>query len=129
MTLPVGNRMDYVGNGVASVFPYSFKIFAATDLAVTKRDTSDVETTLNYPADFSVTGVGISSGGSITLAAGALTTGYALTIRRVRPLSQTTDLRNQASFFAEDHESTFDHLVMIDQQQQEEINRSIKVPP
>jgi hypothetical protein len=73
--------------------------------------------------------VGSKNGGNVTLtdvggawqnaADGTLKTGYAITIRRVRPLSQTSDIRNQGGFFADVHEDTFDHLVMIDQQQQD----------
>jgi hypothetical protein len=44
------------------------------------------------------------------------------------PLSQSSDIRNQGGFFADVHEDTFDHLVMIDQQQQDEIDRSFKLP-
>jgi hypothetical protein len=121
------SRNDYVGNGATSTYSFNFKIFAETDLEVIKADTDGSETTLTWPTDFSVTGVGVSSGGSITLTAGSLTSGYALTIRRVRPLTQTTDLRNQSAFFPDTQEDTFDHLVMIDQQQQDGIDRSLKL--
>lgn len=121
------NRNDYVGNGAVSVYSYTFKIFAETDLLVTQRDTDDVETTLVLTTDYTVSGVGETSGGSITLVAGNLTTGYALTIRRVRPLTQETDIRNQGDFFANTHEDQFDDSIMIAQQQQNEIDRSLQL--
>jgi len=128
MTLGVNNRNDYVGNGAVDTYSYTFKIFAATDLEVTVRDDDDVETVLGYPADYTVTGAGIASGGTIVLTAGDLDDGFALTIRRVVSLVQSTDIRNQSSLFPEVIENEFDRLVMIDQQQQDEIARAVKVP-
>jgi len=130
------SRMDYTGNGAVDTYSYSYKIFANTDLLVTVRNTSDVETTLTLTTDYTVTGVGSSSGGNVVLVNSAqawldgdgdLLTGYVLTIRRVRPIKQLTDIRNQGAFYPETHEDTFDSLVMIDQQQQDELDRSMKL--
>lgn len=121
------SRNDYVGTGLVSVYPYTFKIFSATDLRVTTRDTADVETTLVYLTDYSVSGVGSTSGGDVTLNT-ALPSGYAMSIRRVRPVTQGTDIRNQGAFFPNIHEDAFDHQVMLVQQQQEELDRTIKLP-
>ena len=120
------HRMDYTGNGATSSYSYNFRIFSDTDLLVTKRDTSNIETTLVLNTDYTVSGAG-GSNGSITLTT-ALALNNHLTIRRVRPLTQGTDIRNQGDFYAEIHEDAFDHFVMIDQQQQEEIDRSIRLP-
>jgi hypothetical protein len=121
------NRVDYTGNGSTTVFSFNFRILAATDLVVTKADTDGVETELVLSTDYTVSGVGSYSGGSITLAS-ALTDGYALTIVRQVPITQETDLRNQGSFFAETHEDVFDRLTMVAQQLQEQIDRSAKLP-
>lgn len=121
-------RNDFTGTGTTSVYPYTFMIFAETDLLVTKRDTSDVETTLLLNVDYTVSGVDSHTGGTVTLTAGNLATDFTLTIRRVRPITQITDIRNQGDFFPEVHEDTFDHLIMVDQQQQDSINRSVKLP-
>lgn len=122
------SRVDYVGNGSTAEYAFTFLIFAATDLLVSVRNTSDVESTLVLNTDYTVDGVGDEDGGTITLTAGNLTSGYALTIRRVRPLTQETDIRNQGEFFPETHEDAFDHFIMVDQQQQDEIDRSLKLP-
>ena len=130
------SRMDYTGNGAVDTYSYSYKIFANTDLLVTVRNTSDVETTLTLTTDYTVTGVGSSSGGNVVLVNSAqswldgdgdLKSNYILTIRRVRPIKQLTDIRNQGAFYPEVHEDTFDSLVMIGQQQQDEIDRSMKL--
>lgn len=131
------NRNDYIGNGVAQNFAYQFYIFAKTDLLVTLRDPDDVETTLVVDTDYIVTDVGSAAGGNVILvqsgqewldAYGNLLADYKLTIRRVRPLKQETDLRNQGSFFAETHEAAYDHGIMIAQQQQDELTRAVKTP-
>nr|MBA2707479.1 hypothetical protein [Gemmatimonadaceae bacterium] len=122
------NRNNYIGNGATSVFSYGFRIFVNTDLLVTKRLISTgVETVLVLTTDYTVSGVGAAAGGNVTLVAGALAATYALSIRRVRTLTQSTDIRNQGTFYPEVHEDTFDKLVMIDQQQQDEIDRSVKM--
>lgn len=131
------NRMDYVGNGNVDTYAYSFRIFSNTDLRVSIRDTDNEETLLVLSTDYTVTGVGSTAGGNVVLvnsgqawldADGDLKSGYAITIRRVRPLTQATDIRNQGDGYRETLEDTFDHAIMIDQQQQDEIDRSMKLP-
>lgn len=122
------SRNNYVGNGATDEYDFSFLIFDEDDLLVSVRDTDDIETTLTLNTDYTVSGVSDPDGGTITLTAGNLESGHVLTIRRVRDLVQETDIRNQGEFFPETHEDAFDQLVMIDQQQQDEIDRSIKLP-
>lgn len=131
------NRNNYTGNGTTGTYSYTYKIFSQTDLLVTIRDTSDdSETTLTISTDYTVTGVGGTSGGTIVLVSGGqdwidgsgyLDTGYEISIRRVRPLTQTADIRNQGDFYPEVHEDVFDKLTMVDQQQQDELDRSLKL--
>jgi len=126
------NRNDYIGNGNTSTYNYGFKIFSENDLKVIKRDTADVETVLTLgragSGAYTVTGVGNANGGSIVLKGGNLPVNYHLTIKRKRALKQETDVRNQGAFYQEIHEDAFDHLVMIDQTQQDDIDRSFKLP-
>jgi hypothetical protein len=94
---------------------------------VTTADDLGIETELVLGDDYTVSGVGSYSGGSITLDT-ALTDGYAMTISRVLPFTQETDLRNQGAFYAETHEDVFDRMAMVNQQLQEQIDRSAKLP-
>ncbi len=129
MTIPVGGgRMDYTGNGNTDTYSYNFKIFNKNHLKVTKRDADDVETVLTVDTDYTVSGVGDAGGGSITLTAGNLTSGYHLTIREVVPIEQGTDLRNQGDEYREVQEDALDYSIKVSRQQQDEINRSFKLP-
>lgn len=123
------NRNDFIGDDVATVFPYTYRIFTKTDLLVTQRVVATtIETTLAVDADYTVAGVGDLTGGSITLLAGALPIGTVMTVRRVRPLTQLTDIKNGGDFFPEAHEDTFDHLVMLAQQLDNENDRAMRLP-
>lgn len=119
----------YTGNGVTSVFAYTFPIFANTDLRVIKRlIATGAETLLVLTTDYTVSGVGDSAGGNVTLVAGAMAATYKLIIRRARPLTQSKDIRNQGDFFPETHEDAFDHGVMLAQQLQDEADRCLQLP-
>lgn len=131
------SRVSYTGNGSVDTYSYTFKVFDEDDLLVTVRDTSDVQTTLTKTTDYTVTGVGATAGGTIVLVNSAqawldvdgdLKTGYVLVIRRKLQIKQETDIRNADSYYPEVIEDQFDSLVMIDQQQQDEIDRSVKLP-
>lgn len=132
----ITNRNTYTGNGAVDTYGYTFRIFDEDELLVIVRDTNDVETTLTISTDYTVSGVGSLSGGNVILVNssqnwldvdGDLKSGYILTIRRVLPLIQETDIRNQGEFYPEIHEDQFDKGIMIAQQQQDEIDRSMKL--
>lgn len=137
MTRPLGNRTDAVGNGTTPDYDYTFIIEDETHLLVTVRSPLGVESTLTLTTDYTVSGVGDVGGGRISLVDdgqlwldddGNLEDGWHITTRRKRPLTQETDIRNQGDFYPEAHEDQFDALVDIDQQQQDELDRSAKMP-
>lgn len=125
------NHNEYTGNGVTTSFPYTFRIFHANDLVVTKGYTNGVLQTLLLNTDYTVTGAGSYTGGSVVLKS-PLASGWVITIDRELPVVQETDLRNQGKFFAETHENAFDYLTMLIQQAIYKTTlldgRSIKVP-
>lgn len=122
------NRNDYTGTGSLDTYSFTFKITDENHLKVTERNLNGVESTLLINIDYSVSGVNSASGGTIVLLNGDLTADHHLTIRRVEILKQETDIRNSGDFYPEVHEDAFDHFIAIDQQQQDEISRSIKLP-
>lgn len=120
------------GNGVTTVFSFTFVINQASDLVVVKTATDGTETTLAEGTGTSNYSVSVSSypgAGSITYPATLgteLASGEKLTLKRVVDLDQETDLINQGAWKPEQVESALDYSRMIDLQQQEEIDSSIK---
>lgn len=111
----VVDHNDYTGNGVTTSFPYTFRIFKKTDLAVSIVDLSENITVLVLDTDYTVTNAGGYNGGSVVLTA-PLANGWQISIARELEPTQETDLRNQGKFFAEVHEDAFDKLTMLIQQ-------------
>lgn len=128
------NVNTYIGAGNASVYPFTFPVFTQTDIVVSVVDPTGLTTySLTLGLDFSVsgliTGASIANTGAITLinnsqawlTAGNLTSLWTLTIERIVPLSQSTSIRNEGSYFPETIENALDYLTMICQQLQEAI--------
>lgn len=111
----VVDHNDYTGNGVTTSFPYTFRIFKKTDLAVSVVDLSENITVLVLDADYTVTNAGGYNGGNVVLTT-PLANGWQISIARELEPTQETDLRNQGKFFAEVHEDAFDKLTMLIQQ-------------
>lgn len=117
----------YAGASQTGPFPVTFRFLENAHLQVVQANASDVETTLVLDTNYTVTGAGSESGGTLTLLV-ALPVGQTLTIIRDVPITQLTDYTQSDSFPAESHEDALDKLTMIAQQQQDDINRSIRVP-
>ncbi|WP_409247770.1 hypothetical protein [Enterobacter hormaechei] len=111
----VVDHNDYTGNGVTTSFPYTFRIFKKTDLAVSVIDLSENITVLVLDTDYTVTNAGGYNGGNVVLTT-PLANGWQISIARELEPTQETDLRNQGKFFAEVHEDAFDKLTMLIQQ-------------
>lgn len=111
----VVDHNDYTGNGVTTSFPYTFRIFKKTDLAVSVVDLDENITVLVLDTDYTVTNAGGYKGGNVVLTT-PLTNGWQISIARELEPTQETDLRNQGKFFAEVHEDAFDKLTMLIQQ-------------
>ena len=127
---------NLVGNGNTATYPFAFKVFTDADVVVKKLEVStSIETTLTLGAnnDYIVTlneDQNSNPGGSITLKSGGnnqnLASGFQLVITSaVEPL-QGTDLTNQGGFFPEVINDALDKAIVLHQQQQDELNRSIK---
>lgn len=111
----VVDHNDYTGNGVTTSFPYTFRIFKKTDLAVSVVDLDENITVLVLDTDYTVTNAGGYNDGNVVLTT-PLTNGWQISIARELEPTQETDLRNQGKFFAEVHEDAFDKLTMLIQQ-------------
>ena len=134
MTVPsVTNQNLYSGTSSTTIFAYAFPISDEDHLRVVIADTDDVETVLTITTYYTVSGVGDSSGnvtlGDLTAicSQATLPTGWSLSIRRVVPLKQSTDLLNQGAYDAEDIEEALDYVTEALQQLSNSIDRAPQV--
>jgi hypothetical protein len=123
------NKVLYAGSGL-TVYPYTFKIFSASDLVVIRRGLDGGETTLTLTTDYTVSGVGSDSGGNVTLAgvqaASPPASGEKLLIKRVIPLIQSTEWQDNDEFPAATINNAVDRLTCLAQQLQEQLDRAAK---
>jgi len=94
-------RANYTGNGVATVFAFPFKIFAATDLRVLVSGTD------TDPSGYTVTSAGADGGGSVSFTVPPAS-GVPILLLSDVPYTQPTDFRNQGVFYASRHETAYD---------------------
>jgi hypothetical protein len=120
-------RQDYIGNGVTTVFPYTFRLIDASHMRVILRGTDGVEVEQTLDVDFTLSGVGSPSGGSVTMTT-APANEVAVALLRQVPGTQLTDLRNQSAYYPETIEDAFDLSAMRHLQQQDAIERSLRLP-
>lgn len=122
-------RIQYTGNDVATSFSFPYKFLQTSDLTVVFTNTAGSDATLVEDTDYTVTGAGDESGGSITypVSGDPLATGEYLTIYRQVPYTQEADLSNQGAYFLETIEDTVDKLEMQIQQVKEITDRCPKL--
>jgi len=120
-------KVSYSGNGSTTVFSVPFYFLANSQLLVVLRSTLGTETTQVLNTNYTVTGAGALTGGSITMVV-APASGTTLTISRNVPLTQETDLLPNDRLPAESIETALDKLTMIAQQDDELLDRSLKYP-
>lgn len=119
----------FTGNGVTTAFPFSFKVFAATDVTATRADTLGAETGLVLNIDFTVAlnaDQDAAPGGTVTLSA-PLSTGYRLVVSSAVPNLQPTDITNNGGFYPRVIEDALDRHVAQVQQIDEKVGRALKV--
>ena len=120
-------KNSYAGDGSNAVFAYTFKVFDEDDLTVILRtDATGTETVQTITTNYTVSGVGDAGGGNVTFVT-APASGVTVVIRRSAAITQTTDYTPNDPFPAEEHENALDKLTFIAQQQQEELDRAIKL--
>jgi hypothetical protein len=135
MTLPATTRRagPFPGNGATTAFPFTFKVFAASDIAVTLMASDGTETELVLDSDYSVTlnaDQETSPGGTINypLAGDELAADELLTAVGDLDYEQPTDLPSGGNFRAGTVEDALDRQVMLIQQVRESDERSLKFP-
>ena len=113
---------SYTGNGVTTVFAYTFKIIAAADIEVTVDGVVKTLTT-----DYSVSGVGADGGGNVTFIS-APANGTTVVIQRAMAYERATDYQENGDLPAQTLDDDLDRGVMLLQQLKATLTRSIKLP-
>ena len=116
----------YAGNDIADTFDYTFRIEDKSQIAVFETDDTGVQVELTVDTDYTVAGLGVDNGGTITRVAGALPTGYEWYIRSDYKQTQLTAFESQGGFFPDVHERAMDKLTFLSQQQEDKIARSVR---
>lgn len=136
MTTPSTARKagPLLGNGSTTSFPFTFKVFAAGDIAVTIADSLGVETLLALGADYSVTlnaNQDTSPGGTVTypITGSPLPAGSRLVILGDLDYDQPLDLPSGGNFNPLALENQLDRTVMQVQQLKEQVGRALQVSP
>ena len=123
-------KNSFSANGSTRAFSYTFKVFASSELKVFVRTDStgaeSARTEGTGSANYAVTGVGETGGGTVTFVT-APASGETVVIRRETAQQQQTDYQPADPFPAESHENALDKLTHITQELQEEVDRSFKV--
>lgn len=132
MTISSSNRKagPFTGTGSLDTYSFTFKVFAASDLLVVRTDLSSVQTNLVLTTDYTVSlnaNQDSNPGGSVTLVAGNLASGYLLTITSSIPALQAVDFTNQGGFYPNVLNTALDKLTILMQQAYEQLSRAFIV--
>lgn len=109
----------YTGDGVTDEFSFPYLVFQSSHISITVDGTANTA--------WSATGYGDSGGITITFDS-APADESSIIIKRIVPLTQATDLQNFDGNPSDVQEKQYDLNVMISQQQQEQIDRTVKFP-
>ncbi|MGB3391035.1 MAG: hypothetical protein WBA88_23990 [Pseudaminobacter sp.] len=115
MTVPVPGSLTYayVADGITTVFPYPVRFLEPDELLVIQEAPDGALTELGYNVDYTVTGAGSPSGGSITTL--FVPEDGRIIISRRTTAKQLVDLHDNARNPAEAVEQQLDRMVMTDQ--------------
>lgn len=133
MTVPATDRRagPFPGTGAITALPFTFKVFEAADLVVTKADSDGNTTTLELTTDYTVSLNGdqdSSPGGTVTPVT-APAVGESVTLTSGLSYEQTLDLLTGGNFSPRAIEDALDRTVIQIQQVVETVDRAIVFSP
>lgn len=109
---------QYSATSLQTVFTYNFEIVENTDLLVYQRastdDPDDAAQLLTLTTDYTVTGAGVQTGGTIVLVSGA-TLGDIISIKQNVPVERDTSFTPGGVLKATDLNNEYDNQCLIDQ--------------
>jgi hypothetical protein len=134
MTIPSTTRKagPLLGTGAQTAWPFTFKVFAESDILVTTANSLGIETVRVLDTDYSVvlnSNQDTSPGGTVTypISGSALATGDVLTITGNLAYDQPLDLPAGGNFSPLALENELDRMAMQIQQLKEQLGRATQV--
>lgn len=115
------SRWSYTGNGATTIFAYTNRIFADSDLKVYVDGVLKTLTT-----DYVVSGVDSPGGGNVTFVS-APANGASVVIVRDVPATQPVDYQPNDPFPAETHEKALDRATVLVQQALDKVLRAFRL--
>lgn len=115
--------IQYVATELQTVFPYPFPITQDSDLVVVYDGVVQLT-----DVDYTVSGVGNSTGGNATSNVGGLAAGSIVTLYRNVPIARLTQLAQNGTFFSSNFNNEFNRLYLIAQQLQENASLCLNIP-
>lgn len=122
----------FIGNSVATVFPFTFPVYDSADLEVRLYNRADNTYAVIPEANYSASGIGPDSvGGAVAYNPGGvpIPDTQLLAIYRTVSYTQDTDITNQDGFYPDVLEKQLDKIVMQIQQIAEQVGRTFIFPP
>jgi len=123
-------KITYTGNAATTSWAYGFKIpdMASANVELTEISTGAV--TVVDSADYTITGVGSDTGGTVIYpkAGLPLAATFKITVYRKVPVTQGVSVANQTAYNAGVVEGVWDRGIMIAQDGAEEGERAIRMP-
>ena len=120
----------YIGTGLVATYPFTFKVFQASDLLVVEN-VSGVQSTLNLTTDYTVAlnaDQNNNPGGSITLVAGNLPVGETVTLSSQVAQLQGLNITNFSAFLPSVITNALDYLTILVQQLSTTLGRAMTFP-
>ncbi|MEL6280663.1 MAG: hypothetical protein AAFR28_17535, partial [Pseudomonadota bacterium] len=118
-------RQSHAGAGTTGPFAFGQRFLADADLLVIKEASDGTETVLTITTDYTVSGAGDASGGSVTTVA-TVDAGQTLHIINDPVRTQTTDYTDNSAFPAETTEAALDRLTLITQRLDDRADRALR---
>lgn len=115
-------RIRYISNGVLKTYSFPFALFKSSDLKVY------FNTVLQEENTYTVSDIGKSTGGSITLSQ-APANGVIITLIRELVIERTTDFQEGGTLRADTLNDELDYQIACQQQIADNLNRSMVLPP
>lgn len=128
MTVNVGPReADFATDGVTTVWPIPFQFLSNDDLVVSLIDAGGDEAALSDGTDYTIAGTGASGTASLTRGP-ADASGSTLRVRRLTTRVQATQYVPNDPFPAAAHEAALDRRALVEQEIDDDIGRTLRLP-